>query len=142
MESFRGRKAETFRLITLLASTEVEYMAKTHKSGKARNTSSGTWATMDMGHKSTVIISSLNNKKYVARTFEGIAKEIGTTKAQVINVIKSNNELRSKIKLYRRRAEDGRILITTKERFSKEASAIDKFIDIFSSEEVSLEDAN
>ena len=86
------------------------------------------------------IIEALNNRKYQARTITGIAKEAGTTKEMVLKILRTDPELRQMIKIYPRRLSDGRILLTTKRRFSEESSLRDKFVDIFSTTRTSLDD--
>lgn len=76
------------------------------------------------------IINALNNTKYTARTLDGIAKEVGEDKRQIVKIIKNDPSLRAKVKMYRRKSSDGRFLITTK----------DRFIDFFSTLKVSIED--
>ncbi len=116
-------------------------MSKKVKGSKGgRNPSTGKWASVKSHERSTKIMGALNNNKYKARTIEGIAKEVGANRVEVVNTIKSDSELRGKLKVYRRRSSDGRMLVTTKERFSKEAEIKDKFIDVFSSRGVKIDD--
>lgn len=105
-----------------------------------RDASNGKWLSVKTGERSTRIMGALNNRRFKARTIEGIAKEIGINRIEVVRAIKSDAELREKVKLYRRKASDGRMLVTTKKRFSKEADIKDKFIDVFSSREVNIDD--
>lgn len=86
------------------------------------------------------IIKALNNVKYKARTFDGVAKELGASKQSILEKIKKDPSLREQIKIYRRKTSDGRYLVTTKARYSKEASIKDKFVDVFSSSGVKIED--
>lgn len=86
------------------------------------------------------IEAALNNSKYKARTIDGIARETKLTVGTVVATIKHDRRLRATVKLLPRKSEDGRVLITTKKRFSAEASIKDKFIDIFSTKIPDLDD--
>lgn len=110
---------------------------------KSRIRATGEWITL--GQKgpnaySIKILQAINNTKYAARTFEGIAKEVGVNRGKIIEVIKNDPTLRDNIKMFRRKSTDGKILVTTKKRFFNEASIKDKFVDIFSSHGVKIED--
>ncbi|MDN5110737.1 hypothetical protein PJV97_00100 [Aliarcobacter butzleri] len=77
------------------------------------------------------IIKALTDKRYKARTIKGIANEAKIEENQVISIIKSNPKLRSIAKVYPRKSKSGELLITTKNKFDKKASFLDKLIDGF-----------
>lgn len=87
------------------------------------------------------IISALNNPKYRARTIHGIIKETSLDRSTIVKALKSDKQLVATIKLSPLRATNGSTLITTKERFNKESSVKEKFIDFFSSNRAGLDDA-
>jgi hypothetical protein len=88
------------------------------------------------------ILRALNNKDYIARTVSGIAKEVHIAPRQVVDVIVHDKDLRMCVKVYPRRNGKGKLLLTTKRNFKEKASLKDKFIDFFSTNQVSLEDAS
>lgn len=88
------------------------------------------------------ILLALNNQNYIARTVNGIAKEAHILPKQVVDVIVHDKDLRMCVKVYPRRTVKGKLLLTTKNKFKEKASLKDKFIDFFSTNQVSLEDAN
>jgi len=87
---------------------------------------------------SSRILGAIGNKRYKARTIAGIAKETHIRPNIVISTIKSNPELRENIKVYPRQTKSGELLLTTKKRFSSEASLKDKFVDVFSTHRLGL----
>ena len=76
------------------------------------------------------ILESLENKRYQARTIRGIAKEVKQTEEKVLKMLLEEEQLREVIKVYPRRNKNNELLITTKNRFNKEAAFLDKTIDI------------
>lgn len=86
------------------------------------------------------VLRALNNAKYEKRTFKGISKEVGLSRDEIIRLIKTDPGLRSKLKVYRRKTVSGEYLVTTKDRFYKTASFKDKFVDIFSTKEATIDD--
>lgn len=88
------------------------------------------------------ILLALNNANYIARTVNGIAKEAHILPKQVVDVIVHDKDLRMCVKVYPRRTVKGKLLLTTKRKFKEKASLKDKFIDFFSTNQVSLEDAS
>ena len=115
-------------------------MSKIKKQKVSRKAATGRWVSVTPHMRATKIIGALNNTKFHARTFEGVAKEVGARRQEIIETIRKDPVLRGKIKIYRRKASDGRFLVTTKERFSHEASIKDKFVDVFSTDGVKIED--
>ncbi|OHC26301.1 MAG: hypothetical protein A2Y50_07300 [Pseudomonadales bacterium RIFCSPLOWO2_12_59_9] len=85
------------------------------------------------------IITALLNENYKARTILGVSQEAHLSKATVINAIKRDSTLVTNLKVYPYRSKDGQILITTKERFFKESTFKDKFIDFFSTKREDLQ---
>lgn len=88
------------------------------------------------------VIKALNNGRFIARTIEGISKEAAVNRNIVIRSIKSDKELHKQLKILPRKTSDGRVLITTKEHFNKSASFKDKFIDVFATKRVTVDDIN
>ncbi|CAO3858270.1 hypothetical protein [Achromobacter mucicolens] len=86
------------------------------------------------------IVNALNNGRYTARTIAGISKEAKLKSATVVEAIRTDDSLRSVVKVMPIRAKNGRVLLTTKERFQNEASLKTKFIDFFASRKVGIKD--
>ncbi|WP_158773154.1 hypothetical protein [Cobetia sp. L2A1] len=86
------------------------------------------------------IISALNDERYSVRIFPGIAKQFGVNERDIVKIFKSDEYLLHKAKILRRKSASGDYLITTKARFSKTASFMDRFIDIFSTKRVDIGD--
>lgn len=82
------------------------------------------------------IVGALNNKKYKTRTISGIVSETGLAKGVIIEAISNNNELKKAIKISPIRSRGGEALITTKERFAKESTLKEKFVDFFATRRV------
>jgi UDP-glucose 4-epimerase len=116
-------------------------MRKVNKKRSTSEASSKQWGSVSVSARSGKIMRALDNNKFYARTIDGVAKEVGAKRSQVVDTIKNDLALRVEIKMLRRRSGDGRLLVTTKKRFSKEASFKDKFVDVFSSKKVKIEDA-
>lgn len=87
------------------------------------------------------IISALNNRQYKVRTIGGIAQETGLSRTVVAEAIRNNSELTKVVKISPVRAKSGKVLITTKERFGKESSLKEKFIDFFSTARIGVHDS-
>lgn len=87
------------------------------------------------------IVGALSNGRYRARTVTGIAVEAGLREAEVVDALSSDQALAKVVKIYPVRSKDGRVLITTKDRFAKEASPKEKFIDFFASQRPWIADA-
>jgi hypothetical protein len=87
------------------------------------------------------IIKALSDTRYKGRTISGVAQEIHRSPELVVKTIKSDATLRGIIKIYPRRNADGQVLITTKERFSQYAGLKDKFIDFYTTNKITLDDA-
>jgi len=88
------------------------------------------------------IVKALNNGRFVARTISGIAKETSIERPLVVKILRTDRELRAQLKVLPRKTKDGRILITTKDHFKERGSFSDKFIDVFASRRVTLDDAS
>ena len=86
------------------------------------------------------ILAALNDRKFKARTINGVAKSVNVDSKSVLARIDSSPELKCEVKVYPRRSKDGRVLITTKSNFSRTASVKDKFIDAFATKRVSIKD--
>jgi len=84
------------------------------------------------------IINALNQPKYKARTVAGIAADINSSVNNVKFALNNDSELINTVKIYPRQSSTGEILVTTRERFDKEASLLDKFVDMFSTRRLAL----
>lgn len=91
---------------------------------------------------SVKILQALNDQNYIARTVAGIAKEAHASPVLIVKTIKSDPKLQTIVKVFPRRAKTGEILLTTREKFNKKASFKDKFIDFFSTNHASIDDAH
>ncbi|MEJ1401806.1 MAG: hypothetical protein RPU41_13970 [Candidatus Sedimenticola sp. (ex Thyasira tokunagai)] len=87
-----------------------------------------------------LILNALNDKKYRARTIQGIAKYANISPSEVIHELNSNKTLNQQVKIYPRKSKDGKVLITTRERFDKTAPLKDRFIEAFATTRVIIED--
>jgi hypothetical protein len=88
----------------------------------------------------TKILKSLRSDKFKARTITGIAKEVHVTPKVVINKLNSSPALNQQVKIYPRKSKDGRILVTTRDKFDSSASIKDKFIEAFATKRLRIED--
>lgn len=95
-----------------------------------------------VGSINIMILQALNNQDYIARTISGIAREVNSSPVVIVRAIKSDPELKSIVKVFPRRAKTGEVLLTTREKFNKKASIKDKFIDFFSTNQASIDDAS
>ncbi|MGP1834329.1 hypothetical protein ACTTBA_14725 [Shewanella frigidimarina] len=86
------------------------------------------------------IISALNNEKYIARTVNGIATEAKLPVTEVVKVLTKDTTLRPEMKVLARKTLEGKVLLTTKNHFTENASFRDKFIDVFATKRVSFDD--
>lgn len=86
------------------------------------------------------IIGALNNEKYIARTVNGIATEAQIPVKEVVKALTKDAILRSEMKVLARKTLEGKVLLTTKNHFTDKASFRDKFIDVFATKRVSLDD--
>lgn len=87
------------------------------------------------------IVEALNSERYKARTVAGIAKVAHVEPGVVVATIMSDPSLREMVKVYPRKSSKGEVLLTTKDRFYKEASFSDKFVDAFATKRWGLDDA-
>lgn len=85
------------------------------------------------------IVAALGNKQYKARTITGIAKEIKVPQRVVVKAIREDKRLSGIVKVFPIRSKDGRILLTTKDRFAQEATPKEKFVDFFASKRLALD---
>lgn len=88
----------------------------------------------------TKILKSLRSDKFKARTIAGIAKEVNVTPKVIIHKLNSSPELNNQVKIYPRKSKDGRILVTTRDKFDSSASIKDKFIEAFATKRLRIED--
>lgn len=94
----------------------------------------------DIGIVRVKIIDAINRPKYKARTIQGIVKDTQLSRNVVVNAIRNDTDLKGSLKVYPRRTKNGHVLITTKQKFDKEASFRDKFIDAFATVRTGVED--
>lgn len=86
------------------------------------------------------IIASLENKEFSMRTLKGIAKETNSTEQRIKAMIVGDKTLAKEIKYMPFRSSDGKLLVTSKGRFAKEASFKVKFIDFFATRRQGVKD--
>jgi len=86
------------------------------------------------------IVDALNNPAYRSRTLPGIARETRLSQQRVIAALHCDRELAATVKLVPMRTQDGRLLLTTKDRFSREATFKELFVDFFASKRPELPD--
>ena len=73
----------------------------------------------DMEKIIELILEALNDERYKARTIAGVAKVVKISPSEVVKKLNTIPELNRQVKIYPRRAQDGKVLITTRERFVK-----------------------
>ena len=86
------------------------------------------------------ILKALTNTTYRARTISGVCSEAHLAKNVVVKAIKKDRVLANNLKVYPFRSKDGRLLLTTKDRFSKESTFKERFIDFFSTKRQNVSD--
>lgn len=86
------------------------------------------------------ILKALENMGYKYRTVGGIAQESKLPRAVVVEAIKKDSELTPQIKIAPFKAKNGKVLITTKVKFGKTATAKEKFVDFFASKRAGVDD--
>lgn len=79
------------------------------------------------------IIGALNNPSFRTRTLAGISKETKLPTRLVLRALRNDKILVKTVKIVPMRSREGKFLITTKSRFSEEASLKEKFVDFFAS---------
>jgi len=84
------------------------------------------------------IINALNNRKYKGRTVAGIAADINSSVSKVMLALNNDPKLIKTVKIYPRKSTTGAVLVTTRERFYKEASFLDKFVEVFATNRLAL----
>ncbi len=87
------------------------------------------------------IVKALNNPAYKFRTLSSVAEEAGLSATVVAQLLRDDKVLARTVKLVPIRAPDGRVLLTTKDRFANEATFKEKFVDFFASDRPRLADA-
>jgi len=96
---------------------------------------------LDIAEVREKIVLALNNPSYRSRTLQGISQETKLQPTVVLQAITNDRILAHAVKIVPMRSKDGRLLITTKNRFSKEASFKEKFVDFFASRRQEVVDA-
>lgn len=114
-------------------------MIKNNRANPVRGSYIGSGAVSELTR--TKIVNALSNTEYRARTISGVARESSLTSSQVIKAIKDDKTLGGIVKVYPIRSKEGRVLLTTKDRFAAEATIKERFVDFFASKRVGLEDA-
>jgi hypothetical protein len=110
------------------------------KSGKVRAATSAE-SRQEPARIREKIITALNNPSYRYRTLTGISQEANLNPAVVLCAITNDKTLAKAVKIFPMRARDGRTLLTTKERFSEEATLNEKFVDFFATKRPELSNA-
>lgn len=87
------------------------------------------------------IVTALNNPSYRSRTLRGISRETKLKPDVILSAIKNDKTLAVEVKIIPIRSRDGRILLTTKNRFSREASLKERFVDFFASKRQEVSNA-
>jgi hypothetical protein len=85
------------------------------------------------------IIDTLLKKKYKARTLTGLSNETKISVKTIKENILWNSNFSKRLKILPNRSNNGKVLITTKERFLTDASLGEKFIDFFASNRQEIE---
>jgi len=98
-------------------------------------------AKLDIAEVREKIVLALNNPSYRSRTLQGISQETKLKPTVVLQAITNDRVLAHAVKIVPMRSKDGRLLITTKSRFSEEASFKEKFVDFFASRRQEVVDA-
>jgi hypothetical protein len=86
------------------------------------------------------IVASLNNPRFRMRTLQGIAQEARLSTSTVVQAMHADAALANTIKLVPIRTRDGRLLVTTKDRFANEATWTERFVDFFATRRPQLPD--
>jgi hypothetical protein len=86
------------------------------------------------------ILAALEDPNYLARTIQDLAEAIGIDERTFVRTMKSDPELRGKLKLYPGRSENGELLLTTRDKFYKTAPWRAQFLDMFANDRASLDD--
>ncbi|WP_031435093.1 hypothetical protein [Methylomarinum vadi] len=107
---------------------------------KHRSTRAARKGPIMSAEMSAKIFEALNDRRYVARTIKGIATSTHLREPQVVEVLRNDQNLRGAVKIYPRKSKNGKLLITTKEKFEKTATTLDRFIDYFATKKESFDD--
>ncbi|WUR11087.1 hypothetical protein E7V67_015310 [[Empedobacter] haloabium] len=86
------------------------------------------------------IVAALNNPRFRMRTLQGIAQEARLSTSTVVQAMHTDAALANTIKLVPIRTQDGRLLVTTKDRFANEATWTERFVDFFATRRPQLPD--
>jgi hypothetical protein len=90
--------------------------------------------TCDSESTREVILSSLQDPSYSMRTLSGMSKDTFLTPRVIAVAIQNDPVLRSEVKVLSRKSKDGRRLFMSRQRYLKESSWLDRFVDVFSSD--------
>jgi hypothetical protein len=88
----------------------------------------------------SIIIRALNDERFLARTISGLAKDTSLARTEVLASLRRDEVLRVQMKVLPQRTSDGKVLVTTKNHFSEKARFKDKFIDVFATKRITLDD--
>lgn len=94
----------------------------------------------DGGNVRDRIVAALNNPRFRMRTLRGIAEEAQLSTATVVQAMHTDEVLAHTVKVVPIRSQDGRLLVTTKDRFANEATLVEKFVDFFATRRPQLPD--
>lgn len=86
------------------------------------------------------IVAALNNPRFRMRTLQGIADEANLSLHAIVQAMHTDPTLANTIKLVPIRTQDGRLLVTTKDRFAKESTWTERFVDFFATRRPQLPD--
>lgn len=86
------------------------------------------------------IVAALNNPRFRMRTLQGIAQEARLSTSTIVQAMHTDTALANTIKLVPIRTQDGRLLVTTKDRFANESTWTERFVDFFATRRPRLPD--
>lgn len=79
------------------------------------------------------ILKSLQDPSFSIRTISGISNDTSLRPHIIADAIQHDPVLRVEVKVLSRKSKDGRQLFMTRNRYMKESSWLDRFVDVFSS---------
>ena len=85
------------------------------------------------------ILEALNDTRFMARTIKGLVMATNMEAECIVQRLQDSPKLAKTVKIYPRKTKNGKILLTTRSKFSKYAPFKDKFIDGFATRRVHLE---
>lgn len=79
------------------------------------------------------ILKSLQDPSFSIRTISGISNDTSLKPNIIVDAIQHDPVLRVEVKVLSRKSKDGHQLFMTRNRYMKESSWLDRFVDVFSS---------